>query len=251
MPADPVEEAADRLYGLPLEQFVRERDARAKALRKAGEKDVAAAVAKLPKPSQVAWVANQLGRAGAGDLLAAGEAMREAQLGGGGREALRKATAAERAAVDELMRAADEHRKLSRDGRDRLRALLHALASDEELREQFAAGRIVEEPEAGGAWPSGAFTAPAPAERKAEPAKRKKSESEAEKRKREERERKAAERARREAERRREEAERRRLERRLEAAREAADDARVRLDAAREAYERATHEVARIEEQLS
>ena len=253
MPADPVEEAAERLYALPLEEFVRERDAQAKALRKAGEKDAAAAVAKLPKPSQVAWVANQLGRAGADELLAAGDAMREAQLGGGGREALREATAAERAAVDELMRAADEHRKLSRDAKDRLRALLHALASDEELREQFAVGRIVEEPEAGGAWPSGAFTAPAPARRGAKPAgpaKKEKGESAAEKRKRQERERKAAERAKREAERQREEAERRRLERRLKAAREAADDAKVRLDAAREAYERATHEVARIEEQL-
>ena len=103
MPADPVEEAADRLYGLPLEDFIAERDATAKALRKDGDKEAAAAVAKLPKPSQVAWVANQLGRAGAGDLLAAGDAMREAQLGGGGRDALREATAAQRAAVEELL----------------------------------------------------------------------------------------------------------------------------------------------------
>jgi hypothetical protein len=84
VPADPVDEAADRLYALPFEEFIPERDATAKRLRKEGEKDAAAAVAKLPKPSQVAWVANQLGRAGAGDLLAAGDALREAQLGGGG-----------------------------------------------------------------------------------------------------------------------------------------------------------------------
>ena len=69
---------------MPLEDFVAERTAAAKALRKDGDKESAAAVAKLPKPSQVAWVANQLGRAGAGELLAAGDAMREAQLGGGG-----------------------------------------------------------------------------------------------------------------------------------------------------------------------
>lgn len=260
MPADPVEEAADRLYGLPLEDFIAERTATAKALRKDGDKESAAAVAKLPKPSQVAWVANQLGRAGAGELLAAGDAMREAQLGGGGRDALREATAAHRAAVEELLGEARELRDLSRDLTDRLRALLNAIAADEDVREAFSAGRLVEEPSSGGAWPVGAFVAPASGtaaskgegtkaggERMA-PAKR---ESTAAKRKREEKERRAAERARKEAERAREEAERRKLERRLATAREEADAAKQRLDMARDAYERATHEVARIEEQLN
>jgi hypothetical protein len=258
VPADPVEEAADRLYGLPLEDFVAERTAAAKALRKEGDKESAAAVAKLPKPSQVAWVANQLGRAGADDLLAAGEAMREAQLGGGGRDALREATAAHRAAVEELLRAGEDLRPLSRELKDRLRALLNAVAGDEDVREAFSAGRLVEEPSSGGAWPVGAFVAPTstPASREGTkggggrkaPAKR---ESAAAKRKREEKERRAAERARKEAERAREEAERRKLERRLATAREEADAAKQRLDMARDAYERATHEVARIEEQLN
>ena len=254
MPADPVEEAAERLYGLPFEDFIAERDATAKALRKDGEKEAAAEVAKLPKPTQVAWVANQLGRAGADDLLAAGDAVREAQLGGGGREALREATAAQRTAVDELLKEAEGMRKLSRDLKDRLRALLLAVAGDEEVRAAFEAGRLVEEPSAGGAWPSGAFVAPPPSSskpRRAAPPKPEKRESAAAKRKRQEKERKAAERARKEAERRREEAERRKLERRLAAARDAADEAKQRLDMARDAYERATHEVARIEEQLT
>ena len=253
MPADPVEEAADRLYGLPFDDFIAERDATAKALRKEGEKEAAAEVAKLPKPSQVAWVANQLGRAGADDLLAAGDAVREAQLGGGGREALREATAAQRAAVEELLTEAEKLRPLSRDHKDRLRTLLLAIAGDEDVRAAFEAGRLVEEPEPGGAWPSGAFVAPPKSSepRRASPAKPEKRESPAAKRKREEKERKAAERARKEAERKREEAERRKLERRLAAAREEAEAAKQRLDMAREAYERATHEVARIEEQLS
>jgi hypothetical protein len=251
--ADPVDEAAGRLYGLPLEEFIAERDARAKALRKDGDKEAAAEVGKLPKPSQVAWVANQLARAGAGDLLKAGEALREAQLGGGGREALRDATAAERAAVDALLHDAKDLRKLSRDATDRLRALLHAVAGDEELRELFESGRLVTEPEPGGAWPEGAFVAAPrsskPASKKA--AKAKPRESAADRRKRDAAERKAAERAKKEAQRAREEAERRKLERRLKAAREAAEEAKRRLDAAKEAYEDATHEVARIEEQLS
>jgi len=253
VPADPVEEAAERLYGLPFEDFIAERDATAKALRKDGEKEAAAEVAKLPKPSQVAWVANQLGRAGADEFLAAGDAVREAQLGGGGREALREAMAAQRAAVDALLKEADGLRELSRDLKDRLRALLLAVAGDEDVRAAFEAGRLVEEPSAGGAWPSGAFVAPPPSSskpRRAAPPKPEKRESAAAKRKREEKERKAADRARKEAERKREEAERRKLERRLKAAREAAEDAKQRLEAAKEAYEQATHEVARIEEQL-
>jgi hypothetical protein len=258
VPADPVETAAERLYGLPLEDFIPERGAAAKALRKEGEKEAAAAVAKLPKPSQVAWVANQLAREGADDLLDAGRALRDAQLGGGGREALREATAAQRAAVDALLKRGQELRPLSRDLTDRLRALLMAVAGDDSVREAFSAGRLVDEPSSGGAWPVGGFVAPAstPASREGKgggggrkaPAGR---EPAAARRKREAREAKAAERARKEAERRREEAERRKLERRLAAARDAADEAKQRLDMARDAYERATHEVARIEEQLT
>ena len=250
----------DRLYGLPLEDFIAERDASAKALRKDGDKEAAAAVAKLSKPSQVAWVANQLGRAGADDLLAAGDAIREAQLGGGGRDALREATRDQRAAIERMLEDADGLRELSRDLKDRLRALLLAVAGDEDVRAAFEAGRLVDEPSSGGAWPSGAFVAPASGTaaskdegekagggRKA-PAKR---EPAAARRKREAKERKSAERARKEAERKREEAERRKLERRLATARDEADAAKQRLDMARDAYERATHEVARIEEQLT
>jgi PAS domain-containing protein len=258
VPADPVQDAADRLYGLPFDEFIPERDATAQRLRRDGDKETAAAVAKLPKPSQVAWVANQLGRAGADDLLSAGDAIREAQLGGGGREALREATAAQRSAVDALLKEAEKLRPLSRDLKDRLRALLLAVAGDEDVRAAFEAGRLVEEPSAGGAWPVGAFVAPASTPASREGTKRaaprkppEKRESAAARRKREEKERKAADRARKEAERQREEAERRKLERRLAAARDAADEAKQRLDMAKDAYERATHEVARIEEQLS
>ena len=149
-------------------------------------------------------------------------------------------------------------RPLSRDLKDRLRALLMAVAGDDSVREAFSAGRLVDEPSSGGAWPVGGVVAPAstPASREGKgggggrkaPAER---EPAAARRKREAREAKAAERARKEAERRREEAERRKLERRLAAARDAADEAKQRLDMARDAYERATHEVARIEEQLT
>jgi hypothetical protein len=255
MAADPVDEAAERLYGVPFEDFVAERTAAAKALRSAGDRDAATQVAKLPKPNQVAWVANQLAREGADELLEAGEALREAQLGGGGRDAVRDAAAAERDAVDALLKRAGELRKLSRDAQDRLRTLLHSLAGDEEVRAAFEAGRLVEEPEPGGGWPglSGFTAPPATRERRAskQSTKPAPARDDTTRKRRDERERKAAERREREAARKREEAERRKLERRLKAARDRAGSARERLEAAREAYESACDEVARIEEQLT
>src|SRR3954470_18670274 len=80
--ADPVEDVAGRLYGLPLEDFTRERDAAARELRKAKERDAAAAVAKLPKPSQASWAANTLARERrdlVDALLDAGDEVRDAQ----------------------------------------------------------------------------------------------------------------------------------------------------------------------------
>jgi hypothetical protein len=242
--ADPVDEAAEHLYGVPFADFVPERTARVKELRKAGEKDAAAEVGKLPKPSQVAWAANHLARSGdADELLRAGARLREVQLGGGDRDEVRDAAAEERHAVEALVKASD----LSRAGQDRLRTLLHALASDDDLREAFEAGRLVKEPEPGG-WPTGEFTA---VPSKSPPRKKAKAAPPAKPSKRDqERERKAAQRREAEAARKREEAERRKWERRLKTAREQAEEAKRRLEAAREAYESATHEVARIEEQL-
>ena len=242
---DPVDEAAEHLYGVPFEDFVPERTARVKELRQAGEKDAAKEVGKLPKPSQVAWAANHLSRSGdADDLLKAGARLREVQLGGGDRDEVREAAAEERRTVEELVKSAD----LSRAAQDKLRMLLHALASDDDLREAFESGRLVKEPEAGG-WPTRrvhrrpAQVAAAQEGRQEGPARSRPSASQ-------EREHKAAQRREREAAHKREEAERRKWERRLKAAREQAEEAKRRLEAAQEAYESATHEVARIEEQL-
>jgi hypothetical protein len=159
---DPVEEAAGRLYGLPLEDFTRERDATARALRKEKERDAAAVVAKLPKPSQASWAANQLARERrdlVDELLSAGAALREAQegaLAGQGSKPLRDAAAAERAAVDALVDAARELRPAGRRATettlDRLRNSLHVAAADDEVRAALDAGRLVEDAEGGLAW---------------------------------------------------------------------------------------------------
>jgi hypothetical protein len=157
-----VDDEADRLYGLPLEQFTAERDAAAKALRKAGDREAAAVLAKLPKPTAAAWAANQVARTEPDvrdEFLAAGAALREAQEAtlSGDAGGLREATRAQRAAVDAFMAAAQPlqpgGRPLSRAMSDRLRTTLLAAAGNEELSEALADGRLALEAEAGGAWP--------------------------------------------------------------------------------------------------
>jgi hypothetical protein len=282
--ADPVEDAAGRLYGLPLEEFTRERDAAARELRRAKERDAAAAVAKLKKPTQAAWAANHLARERrdlVDELLAAGDDLRDAQnaaLAGEGADALRDAGAAERAAVEALVTAAKELRPGGRAPTDatleRLRNTLHAAAGDEEVRAALEAGRLVEDAEAAGAWgvlemASAAPAAPrrkAPA-RRAAPKRDQESRAEREAAEREARERRQrlegelrearAERRARERELGRAEREVERATARLESALAAADDAREQVDEAREELEsvreaaRTAHDhVARLEEQL-
>src|SRR2546430_7081126 len=75
-------EVIDRLYGLPLEEFTPARDAAAKELRAAGERDAAAEVKRLRKPSRLAWALNQVRRHDpepVDELIAAGERLQEAQ----------------------------------------------------------------------------------------------------------------------------------------------------------------------------
>ena len=152
---------SDDLYGLPLQDFTAARNKRAAELKKAGDSDEAARVKASRKPSQAAWLINQLVRRkkkAAGDLLRAGERLREAQektLGGGGRGALEKAVSAEREAVERLVDAAREiagesGMKLSGSNLARVGSTLHAVSLDEEVRERFEAGDLVSDHEATG-----------------------------------------------------------------------------------------------------
>src|SRR5918995_1419014 len=76
---DPVDEAAEELYGLPPGEFTRARDERAKKLRKSGDREAADAVKALRKPTVAAWALDQLARQRGkelGRLLTAGEGLR-------------------------------------------------------------------------------------------------------------------------------------------------------------------------------
>ena len=158
----------DRLYGLPLDEFVAQRDGLAKSLRAGGDREGATAVKALRKPTAGAWALNQAVRRRQQEtqaLLAAGERLREAHkalLSGGGREELREAMEQQRELTSVLADCAEaiasETGKSGPALKERVRSTLHAAALDDGVREELARGRLVREHEAVGL--GGAFDAP-------------------------------------------------------------------------------------------
>ena len=145
-----LDEFQDELFGLPLDEFVAQRDARAKELRASGDREAADAVKKLRKPTVSAWAVNQLARRERDTLdtlLAAGEALRRAQSalgeGGGDARVLRDAARDERGAIDDLVAAASELLpSASESVLEEVRETLHAAAIDDEARELIDRGRL-------------------------------------------------------------------------------------------------------------
>ena len=156
----PLEAEIDRLYGLPLDEFVAQRGALAKRLRGEGEREAAERVKGLRKPTAGAWALNQAVRRRRSEttaLLAAGERLRaahEALISGGGRDQLREAMAEERSLSGTLADCAEaiasETGKSGPALKERVRATLHAAALDPAVREELEAGRLVREHEAVG-----------------------------------------------------------------------------------------------------
>lgn len=147
----------DELYGLPLDRFTPERNALAKELRNAGERERATEVAALRKPSVAGWAVNQLVRTqnrAMGELLEAGDGLRAAHdavlAGRGDGSSLRAAVERERLAVETLTEAArglltsDGH-ELSPTIIDRVGDTLHAAALDDDARAQVRDGRLERE----------------------------------------------------------------------------------------------------------
>jgi hypothetical protein len=236
---------ANDLYGLPLERFTAERDALAKDLRRKGQKDEAAAVAKLRKPSVAAWAVNQLVRTqrrAVAELFAAGDAAREAQsallAGRGDGAALRDALIAERQAVRELVEVAQgllssEGHELSQAMLERVAETLHAAALEDDARAEVSEGCLTRELRHVGLGPT---AAPARTSVKARAAAKPQSQA-AELRKSEAAARRAAERAERDLETAQEKREA--AARRLAEAEAALSDAQERAREARAAHQRA------------
>ncbi|HEX2126628.1 MAG TPA: hypothetical protein VHF45_08735 [Thermoleophilaceae bacterium] len=225
--------AARELYGLPLAEFTRARDELARRLRKDGRREEADAVKGLRKPTIAAWALNQLARRREPDvarLLGAGERLRQAQaelLAGGGREELDAAAAEERELVAALARdaaaiAADAGTGSSETLLEKLRATLHAVAADEELARQLAAGRVLRESEAVGVLGITPAAGAPPAPRRQPPKERGRPAREV-----------------------------REIERRLKAARGEERDARRRKETTARALARASERAARAADQLA
>ena len=155
----------DKLYGVPLDEFVHDRDELAKRLRREGEREAAEQVKKLRKPSAGAWALNQAVRRRRKEtdaLLAAGERLRaahESLMSGGDQAELRDAMREERGLASALADCAEaiasETGKSGPALRERVRSTLHAAALDEEARDELAKGRFVREREAVGLGPFG------------------------------------------------------------------------------------------------
>ena len=166
-PPVPGDEALDRLYDVPPDQFTAERDRLVKEL-KATDKEAAAVVKALRRPSVTAWALNQLARQTASELselFEADDALSRSQREGRGREALAEAARARREIIGRLVNAA--LRALAEAGhpdspanRDRIAQTLAAVAVDAEGREALARGRLTRDLTPGSLWDSGGFGAP-------------------------------------------------------------------------------------------
>jgi hypothetical protein len=171
-----LEQELDDLFGVPLDDFTARRNELAARLKSAGQPEAAEQVRGLRKPSVPVWAVNQVARRDPGAMtrvVEAGRQLRQAQeaaFGGGGADAVRRATADERGAVRELTRAAERlleeaGRKPTRSVVDRIGATLRAAAVDPEAAELLARGRLTGELESPG-FTAVASLAPPPSKRR-------------------------------------------------------------------------------------
>lgn len=152
---DPV----DALFRSPPDSFVAARDQLAKELRAKGDKEGAAEVKALRRPSVAAWAVNHLAHHHAADLrkaIAAGETLRRAQedmLAGGDRDQVRRATTARRTAITKLVDTAAAALeqigiKATEAHRDAIADTIEAASVDDEAALVVESGRLMKELEA-------------------------------------------------------------------------------------------------------
>jgi hypothetical protein len=150
VPVD-LEDELDRLYGVPLAEFVAERTRLATALRKEGRRAEAEQVKELRKPSVSVWTVNQLARRDRKDLdllLDAGTRLAAAQralLTGGDKKAFEQASNDEREALNRLSKKAQSilAERGSTATLERVNSTLRAAAVSETARPDLARGRLV------------------------------------------------------------------------------------------------------------
>ncbi|MEV0270455.1 hypothetical protein AB0H43_16865 [Hamadaea sp. NPDC050747] len=162
---------ADDLYGLPQAEFTAARDAAAREAKAAGDKLLAARIARLRKPNAVAWLANQLvrqRREAVEQLVDLGDELRAAtaQLDG---ERLRRLSTRQHEVVADLVRQARElsDRPVTDATERGLEQTLRSALADPAAAEELLAGHLAEGlsrigfTSLLGAAPTGERTAPA------------------------------------------------------------------------------------------
>jgi hypothetical protein len=144
-----VAEVADQLYALTPAEFTAARDERARQVRAAGQRDEAAAIKKLARPTASAWLVNQLGRAVPDRmtrLYELGEALQEAQRMLAG-DRLRELSVQRRQVINELLPAASELAGQAASAASaavlgEVRATLEAALADAGARAAVRSGRL-------------------------------------------------------------------------------------------------------------
>lgn len=174
MSSDPFSvEGIDALFEADLGGFVAARDALVKQLKASGDKDAAAAVKALRKPTTVAWGINRVIRAHADDvdaLIAAASGVRAAQaraVQGNDAGGLREASQVWRAKLNQL--AAAVGALVGDQYRDEAAASFAAASVDDALTETLRTGRFTTAVDAGGFGLAGMPDPPDRAARSVEP----------------------------------------------------------------------------------
>ena len=152
-PSDDAEAALDRIHGLPLREFTAARNAAAKELAAAGDRDAAERVRAARKPTVAAWAINQLKREDSRKLNAFAKAVAKLEDGQralieeGDRDAFAKAGDAHRKALEALVAAGLDVAAAAGTARsaaleDRVTSTLQAATGDPEVLELIRAGRL-------------------------------------------------------------------------------------------------------------
>jgi hypothetical protein len=145
-----VAEVADELYALTPAEFTAARDEQARQVRAAGQRDEAAAIKKLGRPTASAWLVNQLSRAAPDQMTRMyelGEALQEAQRTLAG-DRLRELSVERRHVINDLLpTASDLARRAGQPASPavlgEVRATLEAALADAGARDAVRSGRLV------------------------------------------------------------------------------------------------------------
>lgn len=144
-----VAEVADELYALPPADFTAARDERARQARAAGQRDEAAEIKKLARPTASAWLINRLAREAPGQLdrlAEVGRALEEAQRTLAG-DRLRELSGQRRQLISELLPqvsaiAGQAGQPASPAVLGEVRATLEAALADAGARAAVRSGRL-------------------------------------------------------------------------------------------------------------